>query len=48
MLILFEEETNICMKEIMLNNINGSSYREIILMDYEKFKFIIKKNKTRY
>jgi hypothetical protein len=37
-LILFEEDTNICVKSIMLNNINGSPYSKIILTDYEKFK----------
>lgn len=41
MLILFEKETNICMKEILLNNIIGSSYRKNIIMDYESVKSII-------
>jgi hypothetical protein len=46
-LILFEEETNICMKEIMLNNINGGSLHRAIT-DYEEFKFQTKKEYDYY
>jgi hypothetical protein len=47
-LILFEEDTNICVKSIMLNNINGSPYSKIILTDYEKFKSHTKKEYDYY